>query len=451
MHIGLAGLLDPGPLVDERGRLRLEDLRAALQVRLTRAPELRRRIRWTRFGQGRPAVVDDDAFAIARHVTAVRLARLDEQAFRTWCANQALAPLDRGHPLWRIVFATGLASGQVGVLIVVHHALADGIAGAALAARLLDPTPGSPGTTVSASPWQPAPPPGPLALTVDAVATRVAAVAAAIGHPAGAPAGFHAARRDVAAGRAALAQRAPATSLQQPIRPGRRLAVIRRPLQQVRQAGHANGATVNDVLLAAVAAGLHQLLAARGDPVDGLALRVSVPVGAPGAARNAGGSTPMVLALPVGEQDPAELLARMVAITRAAKTGRDRSYRGLLASPLLPTSLLRLAIRWLARRGGSRVNLYVSDVSGPPGPLWLADARLLAAVPVAPLVAGVPVAVAALSYAGELAISVQVDGGVADLDVLAAGIAAGLDGLTTSDPTKPDATPASSLPASSRR
>jgi diacylglycerol O-acyltransferase / wax synthase len=127
MQIGLAGLLDPAPLLDERGRLRLEELRAAVDARLVRAPELRRRIRWTHFGQGHPAVVDDGEFTIARHVTAVRLDHLDEQAFWTWCANRALAPLDRDHPLWQITFAIDLACGQVGVLIVMHHALADGV------------------------------------------------------------------------------------------------------------------------------------------------------------------------------------------------------------------------------------------------------------------------------------------------------------------------------------
>jgi 4a-hydroxytetrahydrobiopterin dehydratase len=285
-------------------------------------PELRRRIRWTGFGEGRPAVVDDHEFDIARHVTAVDLGGVDEPAFWSWSANQTLQPLDREHPLWRVTFATGLAGGQVGVLVVLHHALADGMAGAALAGRLLDP---APDTVAAPRPWRPAPAPGPLALA------------------------------------------APATSLDHAVGPGRRLIVIRRPLEQVKQAGRAHGATVNDVLLAAVAGGLRQLLAGRGEPVEGLELRVSVPVGAPGRARNAGGSTPMVLPLPVGPLDPADRLARIVAVTRTAKAARDRRYRGLLASPLLPTSLLRLGVRWLRRHGGGKVNLYVTNVPGPYG------------------------------------------------------------------------------------
>jgi diacylglycerol O-acyltransferase / wax synthase len=428
-HIGLAGLLDRGPLVDEHGQLRLQELRAALEARLARVPELRRRIRWTGFGQGRPAVVDDHDFDIARHLTTVELTGLDEPEFWSWCANHTLQPLDRDHPLWRVILATGLAEGQVGVLVVMHHALADGIAGAGLAQRLLDP---APDTTVTAQPWLPTPPPRPLTLAIDAIVSRLAAVATAIGRLPAAPRAVRAAARDAAATRAALAQRAPAASLDHPIGLGRQLAVIRRPLAQLRQAGHAHGATVNDVLLTAVAGGLDELLVGRGEPVEGLELRVSVPVGAPGRARNAGGSTPMVLPLPVGHLDPVSRLTRIASVTRAAKAGRDRHYRGVLASPLLPTSLLRLGIRWLRRHGGAKVNLYVTNVPGPPGPLWLAGARLQSAVPIAPLVAGVPVAVAALSYAGELVIAIQVDDALADLDTLAAGVANHLDQLTAS-------------------
>jgi diacylglycerol O-acyltransferase / wax synthase len=428
-HIGLAGLLDPGPLVDEHGQLRLQELRAAVEARLARVPELRRRIRWTGFGQGRPAVVDDHDFHIARHLTDVDLTGVGEPGFWSWCANRTLEPLDRNYPLWRVTLATGLAGGQVGVLAVMHHALADGIAGAVLAQRLLDP---APDTTVTAQPWLPTPPPGPLALAVDAVVSRLAAVATALRHLPNAPRAVRAAGRDAATTRAALAQRAPATSLDHPIGPGRQLAVIRRPLEQLKQAGHAHRATVNDVLLAAVAGGLHALLVGRGEPVEGLELRVSVPVGAPGRTRNAGGSTPMVLPLPLDHLDPVSRLTRIAAITRAAKVSRDRHYQGVLASPLLPTSLLRLGIRWLRRHGGTKVNLYVTNVPGPPRPLWLAGARLQAALPIAPLVAGVPLAVAALSYAGELAISIQVDDAMADLDTLAAGVADNLDRLTAS-------------------
>ncbi len=66
----------------------------------------------------------------------------------------------------------------------------------------------------------------------------------------------------------------------------------------------------------------------------------------------------------------------------------------------LPIPLARVGMSWLRRFGGTRVTLFVTDVPGPTTPLWLAGARLLEAVPVAPLVQHVALGVAALSYAG---------------------------------------------------
>jgi hypothetical protein len=88
----------------------------------------------------------------------------------------------------------------------------------------------------------------------------------------------------------------------------------------------------------------------------------------------------------------------------------------------LPIPLARLGMRWMRRFGGTRVNLFVTDVPGPSMPLWLAGARLLEAVPVAPLVQHVGLGVAALSYSGELTVSVHTDGSVTDVDLLADGM-----------------------------
>ena len=66
-----------------------------------------------------------------------------------------------------------------------------------------------------------------------------------------------------------LAERAPRTSLKRPIGPDRRLAVVRSRLEVAKQVAHAHHAKVNDVVLAAVAGGLRQPLAGRGEDVGG--------------------------------------------------------------------------------------------------------------------------------------------------------------------------------------
>jgi hypothetical protein len=59
--------------------------------------------------------------------------------------------------------------------------------------------------------------------------------------------------------------------------------------------------------------------------------------------------------------------------------------------------------------------------------LYFAGARLLQAVPLAPLVAGVRLSVTALSYDGQFAVSLLADDSLPDLPVLAAGVRAAFD------------------------
>jgi WS/DGAT/MGAT family acyltransferase len=203
--------------------------------------------------------------------------------------------------------------------------------------------------------------------------------------------------------------------------PTRRLTVVRWPLEEVRGSGHALGVTVNDLLLAAVAGGLRELLLARGDAVDRLTVRTSVPA-ATREGRQASGI--LLVDLPVRESDPLRRLASVHRATAEQKRSLSAGAPDITDVLHLPLPLARLGMRWLRRFGGTRVNLFVTDVPGPAAPLWLAGARLLEAVPVAPLVQHVGLCVAALSYAGDLAVSVHADGSVADLERLAEGMAA---------------------------
>ena len=95
---------------------------------------------------------------------------------------------------------------------------------------------------------------------------------------------------------------------------------------------------------------------------------------------------------------------------------------------VLPASLARLGVAWARRAAASHVNLYVTNVPGPPSALYCAGARLLEAAPLAPLVAGVRLSVTALSYDGQLAISLLGDDNMVDMPVLAAGVCAAFEG-----------------------
>jgi diacylglycerol O-acyltransferase / wax synthase len=417
MQIALLGIFDAEALRRPDGGFDLARIRTELATRARHVPPLARRIVWTRPGEGPPVWAADPTFDPLRHIESTTLPPGADLA--TWAANRMLRPLDRDRPLWRAEVVDRLAGGRFAVLIVVSHVVADGRAGLALAGALLDRTP----DTVLASPSpSPAPVP-PLPNHRELVRDRLHQLVDALRGAGRATASRRARRRqgvrqfrDVLA---ELSTRVPATSLPQRAGPGRRLAIVRQRLDVLQRTGHALGVTVNDLLLAAVAGGLRELLTARGEILPGLVVRTTIPAaGRPDQQV----MNMLVLDLPVGEPDPLRRLALVHRTTMAGKA-RLRVAEGSVSDIRLPTPVARLAVRWGRRFGSRSISLSVTDLAGPPEPLWLAGARLVEAVPIAPLVSRVPLAVAALSYVGELVVSINADSSIIDLDVLADGTA----------------------------
>jgi WS/DGAT/MGAT family acyltransferase len=302
---------------------------------------------------------------------------------------------------------------------VLHHAVADGLTAMAIAAALFD---SGPATRLADRPADPIPrPPTGRALVADHLNSLRTALSDDVRHIRHLPAAVRDAARQLRDAAPDVRAPAPVTSLPRRVGPHRRLATVRVALGELRAAGHAHRATVNDLLLAAVTSGLRDLLSGRGEDVAGLVLRASFPVGEL-AGQHAG---MLLVGLPVGEPDPQRRLSTITSPTTSMKT-RVRSGGGDVVDILrLPRPLARLAVRWMRHAARRHINLFVTNVPGPPRPLWLAGARMLDAVPVAPLTADVPVGVAALSYADTLAISITTDAAVTDIDVLADGIQRG--------------------------
>ena len=68
-------------------------------------------------------------------------ARRRGRVARRWPSRLLSQMLDRGKPLWEIHVVDGLQDGRGALIVRIHHALADGVAGAALLKIMLDPTP----------------------------------------------------------------------------------------------------------------------------------------------------------------------------------------------------------------------------------------------------------------------------------------------------------------------
>jgi len=222
--------------------------------------------------------------------------------------------------------------------------------------------------------------------------------------------------------------RAPRTSFNRPVGRQHRVMLVRADLARAKEVAHAHRATVNDVVLCAIAGGARALLAGRGELRSELVLKVSVAasVRAPTSAPKTGNLVGVLLSpLPVGEKDP---IRRLEHIARAtAKRKRLPPYQ--------PSA--RLLQRWMIRsiNRQRRINLLMSNLPGPPQHMYFAGAKILEVFQLGVLQGNVPLQVGVLSYAGQLNCDIVADANlVPDLAVFAAGVADDLQRLGARSP-----------------
>ncbi len=419
--IGAIAVLAGDGLFDAGGGLRIEAVRAAVARRLPLLPRLRQVVCRPRLGLGRPLWVDVDSLDLAHHVRVQPLPPpADEAQLLATCETLRRRPFDPGRPLWELWLLPGLADRQVGMYLKLHHVIADGAAGVALAGTLLDPVPRPPEPV--ASTWTPRPAPSARVLLADNLRRRLSSLAAGLRRVAHPVVTARELRRFWPALREVMAEeRAPRTSLNRPIGKARRTALVRGDLGAAKAAARAADAKVNDVVLAAVAGGLRELLRSRGEPVDDLVLRVAVPMSLhgtqPGEARG-NLDAAMAVRLPLGEADGVARLRQIAADTaRRKRKPRSAVFANLFGSPVGQ----RLGMRFMDRQ--RLVNVYVANVVGPGVPLYLAGARLLEVFAVVPILGNVTLGVGVLSYAGQLNFTVIADAQhCADLPVFVDGL-----------------------------
>jgi diacylglycerol O-acyltransferase len=428
--IGVLAVVDGARLLDGDGRLRIDVVRRRVEPRRHAVPRFRQVLYRPSFGLGWPVWIDAPCFNVADHVRVFPLpARAGEAELLAACEQLRRQRLDPARPLWQMWLLPGLPGHRVGLFVRMHHAIADGVAGVAALGALLDL--GADAATSAAPRWTPAPMPAAGKLFRDNMRWRLQGLDRArshLAHPVGTARQL---RSDWPSWREVFAeQRAPRTSLNRPVGGHRKLAIVRSRLDLAKQVAHAHDAKVNDVVLTAVAGGLRELLRSRGESVDGLVLRAMVPVSLhqeqPGQAR--GNLDGMIVApLPVGEADPVRLLHLVAAETAERK---KKAHPQAMSTGIFRFTLARRAVTRLSARQ-RRFSLTVTNVPGPPVPLYLAGAPLLEVFPVVPLVGNETLNVAVFSYAGQLNLTAVADGDACpDVDVFAEGVRSVLDKLS---------------------
>ena len=419
MHVAALAILEGAPLCDAEGRLRLESVRDEIERHLHLAPRLRQVVHRPPPGHGRPFWVDDPVFDIRAHVREQRVPPPgDEEALMGICEGLDGPALDPSRPPWELWFLTGLADGRVGMLIRLHHVVADGIASVALLGALFEDSPDA--AVPSAPQWFPVPIPSSRDILIDNLRSRGRSLDNAISWLAHPMPGLRRLGAIPVSLREVFGEgAAPRSSLNVPVGMRRRLLLARADLDRAKDAAHAHGASVNDVLLAAVAGGTRELLLGRGELTPGLRLRTSVPVSVRTSRDrpDAGNLVAlMIVPLPVADSDPVRLLE---AIARETASRKRHPH---VMGPLPGSMLVQRALIGLMNRQ-RMVNLFTSNVPGPKDPLYFAGARVLEVFQIGVVQGNVTLSVGMLSYAGQLNVDIVADADVnPDLDVFADGL-----------------------------
>jgi diacylglycerol O-acyltransferase len=381
-----------------RGGLSAPRLRRLLEEQLLVHRRFRQRI--ARGALGRPAWEDDPRFSLDRHVSEHRLGP-EEDALDAYVSAVASAPLDLGHPPWRIHLLR--MPGGSALVAKLHHCIADGFALVAVLLSLADEP------TASRRPHRArafrdvaslsAPRAALLAAARDP--RRAAAIAGAAGIMAW------------ALGRMVGLPPEPATPLKRPLGGERRVACSRPfPLRSVRAAARARGATVNE-LLGAVAAGALRAWLIESAQLPAGDLRALVPVNLRpvGAERKLGNEFGLVfLELPLTAWTVEARVERLHARMQALKASADAlvTYGVLWLLGYLPAALEQLVNAFFT----TKASLVLTNVPGPRRPLSLAGHRIERMMFWVPHPASLGLGLSILSYAGEVVVGVRADAAV---------------------------------------
>jgi WS/DGAT/MGAT family acyltransferase len=411
MHLQVCGLLILDTSTMPSG-YSYDRIRSMAWERLPKVPSVRQKLAKVPFNLGRPFWVDDPDLNVDRHLHRVVLEPPgDERSLANVVGDIASWPLRRDMPLWELWVIEGLADGHVAILVKMHHSTIDGVSGASMMGHLLDLEPDPPGPSQSSDEWRAQQPPSSLELLGRSVATRLAEpLELARLVPATA---YRLATTLWRLGRqgdkgtpTTKPFTAPRTLFNATITARRSVAFTDVALADVKLVKDAFGVTVNDVVTAVVGGALRQYLDDRGELPD-RSLLAAAPVSVHDQTAERQGMTKvsvMFSTLATDEKDPVERLRTIASANTRAKeihqmVGADTLMRWAEHFWLNAFALGARLYSTLHVADHHRVvhNLILSNVPGPPIPLYMAGARLVGLYPLGPITDGAGLNITVLS------------------------------------------------------
>lgn len=390
-----------------------------------RYPRFRQRAVESRLPLRTPKWEDDPEFALEHHMHHLALpAPGDVTALQELVGDLMTMPLDRSRPLWHTYLVDGFGEGAA-MIIRMHHCIADGIALARVMLSLTDaaskpriapagdqqrqqgPRLVLGGLPIPHSRW--------LATALRGSSAILRTGVGIVASPSHAATLAGAIARDGTTALRLLATPAdPATALKGDPGISRRVAWTKPlSLPMIKRTAHAHGATVNDVLLAAVSGGLRHYLQRRGSRIAEIQAMVPFnlrPLDRP-IPRDLGNRFGLVfLPLPIGVDGS---YRRLVAVHRRMdeiKRSRDGavSFGLLSATGMAPEPLERRIVDLFSAKGTA----VMTNVPGPPKTVYLAGTPVRTVLVWAPTSGHIGMSVSIFSYRGEVTVGLMTDAGL---------------------------------------
>jgi WS/DGAT/MGAT family acyltransferase len=415
MHTGALTILEP------RGSagLGFQRLREVIAERIGQAPRFTLKLREVPLGLDRPYLVPDPDFDAGRHLHRVGCPSPGgPRELAELVGDIAGRALDRRHALWEMWFVEGLEAGRVATVMKTHHCLVDGVSGAGLGEILADlepdppPRPRPPRRPRPAREREPADlelalrgalrslrTPLRLAKLTGQALRRVPALASYL-------------RQDDVPSPLGQAPRLPFNG---DIGPRRAFAYTAVRLSDVKEVKKHFDVKLNDVVVALCAGALRRYLEATGAlPEDSLVTAMPISTRAPGDTRLGNQISNVFVSMHTDVRDPAERLRAIHSTTMKAKEMANALRVGeiMAMGDTAPPALLNLAFRGVLRMSQVTpppANTIVSNVPGPPFPLYIAGARVVANHPIAPITPGMGLNITVMSYCDSIDFGVVVD------------------------------------------
>ncbi len=411
----------------------IDYLRDLIQYRLLQFRRFRQRVVRPSLPLAPSYWEDDPNFNLDSHIHRIALPAPGDQAALQEVASDLMStPLDFSKPLWQIHVIDGFGKGGA-LMVRLHHCIADGIA---LVGVLLALTDLSEGAT------RPEPP----EITVDEESVDDRSLSSD-GFQASLQAMNQRTRTALKFGRRIgrrlllegietfldhdrprqLANNSidysyrlskillRATDPQTPFKG--QLGVAKRvawscpvPLNEVKAIRKALGGTVNDVLIASVTGGLRRYLEEKGEDVEGMDVTAVVPVNLrrPEEMTELGNKFGLVfLSLPVGVESPRDRLTEVRRRMDAIKDSPEASVALDVLSILgmSPQTVQEIFVGII----GSRATAVLTNVPGPPIPLYLAGQPIETIMFWVPQSGRLGMGISILSYAGNVYLGLATD------------------------------------------